>query len=98
MKLAMTLFFRKVSCALLLGAFAFGVAGDPITDLLSPHQGACDVCAALAGGHGVVSPAAGPALACCFIVITEASADAYIPAFHVCHPIFLSRAPPGSLI
>jgi len=98
MKPAMILIFRKVSCALLLGAFAFGVASDPITDLLFPHQGTCEVCAALAGGYGVASPEAGPALACNFTVIAEAAGDVYLPTLRVCHPIFLSRAPPGLLI
>ncbi|MBI5743632.1 MAG: hypothetical protein HY952_03705 [Elusimicrobia bacterium] len=95
MKLAVISIFRKTSCALLLGAFAFGVVADPIIDLLFPHQGSCEVCAALAGGHGVVSPVAGPALTCDFTVIAEAFGNVYIPTLRVCRPIFLSRAPPG---
>lgn len=88
--------FRKAGSALLLAAFVFGVAGDPVTDLLFPHQGGCEVCAALAGGHGIASPDGGPALVCDFVVTAEAIWDTYVPALRGCHPNFLSRAPPAS--
>lgn len=89
------MFIGKCVRALLFSAFVFAVMGDPITDVLFPHQGSCDVCAALAGGCGVISADTGPDLSCDFTEFAAPPERNDIAGYLVFHPTFLSRAPPA---
>jgi len=90
-------FLRNLACALFLSVFVFIVSGDPITDALFPHQGACDICDMLAGGHGVMPADAGPVLLCDFTGIVNVVENTSIPVPRFCPPVYLSRAPPSSI-
>jgi len=96
MKLDIKIFLKKLGCALPLAVFASTVTGDPIFDAVFPHQGSCDICCALAGGHGIVTADAGPALVCNFTETFSVIENTPIPVLCFCPPVYLSRAPPAA--
>ena len=89
-------FLRKAAVVALLGAVLFGLTADPVTDSLFLHQDGCATCLALAGGHGVVSPAAAPHLQ--FVPVEIPAVIVTVaPVLRVVHTsFFLGRAPPAA--
>jgi hypothetical protein len=79
---------------LFLAAFVFAITGDPVFDAVFPHQGGCDVCVALVGGHGVISADAGLALEYNFTEIGTVAENIPTPVFCFCRSVHFSRAPP----
>lgn len=89
-------FLRKAAAVVLLGVVLFGLTADPVTDSLFLHQDGCATCLALAGGHGVVSPASGPHLQFVPVEVPAVTA-AGAPVLRLVHSsVFLGRAPPAA--
>jgi hypothetical protein len=86
--------FRKLGCLALLAAFAYEVAGDAITDAVSPHDGDCQVCVMVA--HQMLPGDSVPALPANFGEIVVVAEGSYSPVFCIGHPVHLNRGPPAA--
>jgi hypothetical protein len=80
--------------SLLLAAFAFAVAADPILDAVSPHEDECSICAAVAQGFAPADP--GPVLQCAPIEAFAEIVSLPLPLLRAEHPVHFGRGPPVS--